>query len=173
MVRRGEGKFAAWIKTVSMEPSKCCFSLPGKSAEASTHWAQCERAEWPPPARKGECCRQTYAGKGHCFWPAISLCGWPRFRGLQMLFTELLWYELEHWLMWKTSLWQCTKRRSRWERHALSLLLHRAAIWLFTSSDTPRVVYFDGATAFIFIYSSQKAAALAGIACRLKRLCAL
>lgn len=32
------------------------------------------------------------------------------------------------------------------------------------SSDTPSVVYFDGGTAFLLIYSCQKAATVAGIA---------
>lgn len=124
----------ACIKTVSMQSSKCCFSLPGKLAEASTHWAQCERAERPPPARKGECCRQTYAGKGIVSGQQY-LCADGHisdvYRWCLLSYCDTSW---STGLCKKPSLWQCTKRRSCWERHAFSLLLHRAAIWLFTSA---------------------------------------
>lgn len=150
----------ACIKPVSLQPSKCCFSLPGKLAEASTHWAQCERAERPPSARKGECCRQTYAGKG-----IVS--------GQQHICIDVDGHVSDVYrcclltncdTSWSTGL--CKKHHSgsaQKEGHAGKDVLclyfyNRAGFSLQLSSVTPSAVYFDGTTAFLLTYSCQNAA---------------
>lgn len=166
----------ACIKTVSMQPSKCCFSFPGELAEASTHWAQCKRAEWPPPARKGECCRHTYGGGKDILSGQQYLCVdghvSDAYRCYLLSYCDT---------SWSTGL--CKKHHSgsahkeghaEKDMHCLYFYIEQPfGFSLQQSSDTPSVVYLDGATAFLLIYSCQKAATVSGIAFSLKRLCAL
>lgn len=166
------GNLPACIKTVSMQPSKCCFSLPGKLAEASTHWAQCERAEQPPPARKGECCWQTYAGKG-ILSGQQHLCVdghvWEAYRCCLLSYCDT---------SWSTGLSKkhhsgSAQKEGHAEKDIHCLCFYTEQPFGFSlqqSSDIPSVVYFDGAPAFLLIYSCQKAATLAGIAFSLKSL---
>lgn len=159
-----------------MQSPKRCFSPPGKPAEAGTHWAQCERAEQPPPARKGECCSRPVLIRA--LFPGGCIAG--RVDG--QIADTYRWCLPSYWdKTWSTGL---CKNPSLWQHKEICQEPQAGKVMpcpcfyteqpfdfsLQLSSATPHAVCFDGAAGFLPIYSCWKVATWAGIACSLERL---